>query len=62
MFYNKYKFIIKKPPPLIRQNGYSDLKLINKSKNKYKKIIIIVCPVILLVICSNIYHKIHYIY
>ncbi len=61
MFYNKFNFIIK-PPPIIRQNGYSNLNLINKSKNKYKKIIIKFCPIILMAFCLNIYQIIYYIY
>lgn len=62
MFYNKCNFIIKNPPPLIRQKGCSNLNLINKSKNKYKKIIIRLCSVILMAICLNVRQIIYYIY
>lgn len=61
MFYNKFAFI-RKPPLLRRQNGYSNLNLINKSKNKYKKIIIKFCPIILVAICLNVRQIIYYIY
>ena len=61
MFYNKYNFIIK-PPPIKRQNAYSNLNLINKSKNDCKKFIIKFSPIILMVIYVNIYQIIYYIY
>jgi hypothetical protein len=59
MFYNnKMNFIIKKPPPIVRQNGYNNLYTKKSIHIDYKKFYL----VILLVICLNIYHLIYYIY